>query len=177
MKWQNLYWEKFWWCTQIIFPTPMSWSFYVLIVELGDINAIISLENVTNNRFNIPFGSFRISMPSHFILFYENSWSSQLHMRIPYMWRHKVTNKSISFYFFNFSFSRFVTLVSKDIIYLSIMSDNWYLSSLSNYNADVTPWRPAFESQIIIVWLSTDFFTRVWWVWQNTRGYEHSTYR
>ena len=37
------------------------------------------------------------------------------------------------------------------------MSDNWYLSSLSNYNADVTPWRPAFESQIIIVWLSTDF--------------------
>ena len=93
-----------------------------------------------------------------FILFYENSWSSQLRMRIPYMWRHKVTNKSISFYFFNFSFSRFVTLVSKDIIYLSIMSDNWYLSSLSNYNADVTPWRPAFESQIIIVWLSTDFF-------------------
>ena len=153
----------------------MSWSLNVLIVELDDINAIISLENVTNNRFNIPVGSFRCHLI--FILFYENSWSSQLRMRISYMWRHKVTNKSISLYFFIFSFSRFVTLVSKDIIYLSIMSDNWYLSSLSNYNADVTPWRPAFESQIIIVWLSTDFFTRVWWVWQNTRGYEHSTYR
>ena len=65
-KWQNLYREKFRWCTQIIFLTPMSWSLNVLIVELGDINAIISLENVTNNRFNIPVGSFRISMPSHF---------------------------------------------------------------------------------------------------------------
>ena len=86
-----------------------------------------------------------------------------------------VTSSNNFFYFSRISFSRFVTLVSKDIIYLSIMSDNWYLSSLSNYNADVTPWRPAFESQIIIVWLSTDFFSRVWWVWQNTRRDEHST--
>ena len=45
----------------------------VLIVELDDINAIISLENVTNNRLNIPVGSFRFSLPSHFLLFYENS--------------------------------------------------------------------------------------------------------
>ena len=39
----------------------------VLIVELGDINAIISLENVTNNRFNIP-GSFRSSIASSIIV-------------------------------------------------------------------------------------------------------------
>ena len=153
----------------------MSWSLNILIVELGDINAIISLENVTNNRFNIPVGSFRISMPSHFYFF--SMKIHDLHSCACGYLTCDVTKSRTSQFLFIFSFSRFVTLVSKDIIYLSIMSDNWYLSSLSNYNADVTPWRPAFESQIIIVWLSTDFFTRVWWVWQNTRGYEHSTYR
>ena len=45
----------------------------VLIVELGDINAIIPLENVTNNRLNIHVGSFRFLMLSHLPLFYENS--------------------------------------------------------------------------------------------------------